>query len=151
MGALTPWKPRHKLERIERRMQDLFDRFFGESGERERPLWKAEAWMPAVESHVENGNLVIKTDLPGIDPKEVSISVTGNQLTIEGERKQEEKKEEKDYFYHELSYGKFSRTMTLPAGVDADKVKARCEDGVLEITMPAPKELASKRIQIEAK
>ena len=151
MGALTPWRPRRELERIERRMQDLFERFFGESGEQKRLLWKTEAWMPAVESHVENGNLIVKTDLPGIDPKEVSISVTGNQLTIEGERKQEEKKEEKDYFYHELSYGKFSRSMELPAGVDADKVKARCKDGVLEITIPAPKELASKRVQIEAK
>lgn len=151
MGALTPWRPRRELERIERRMQDLFERFFGESGEQKRLLWKTEAWMPAVESHVENGNLIVKTDLPGIDPKEVSISVTGNQLTIEGERKQEEKKEEKDYFYHELSYGKFSRSMELPAGVDADKVKARYKDGVLEITIPAPQELASKRVQIEAK
>ena len=87
---------------------------------------------------------------PGIDPKEVSVSVVGNQLTIEGERKHEEKKEEKDYFYQELSYGKFSRSMTVPEGVEADKVKATFKNGVLEVTMPAPKQLAAKKIQVEA-
>ncbi|MEW6297879.1 MAG: Hsp20/alpha crystallin family protein, partial [Thermodesulfobacteriota bacterium] len=84
-------------------------------------------------------------------PKDVSISVTGNQLTIEGERKREEKKEEKDYFYRELQYGKFSRTMTLPAGIETDKIKATYKDGVLQLRMPAPKELAPKRIQIDVK
>jgi HSP20 family protein len=81
---------------------------------------------------------VIDTDLPGVDPKEVSISVVGNQLTIEGERKREEK-EERAYFYQEAAYGKFVRTITLPDGVDADKAKAHYKDGVLTITMPAPK------------
>jgi HSP20 family protein len=144
-----------ELERMERRMADFFDRFFSEPFFRpsawERPFWRAEVWAPAIESHVENGNLIVKADLPGIDPKEVSISVQGNLLTIEGERKHEEKKEKEGYFYEELAYGKFSRTISLPAGVDADKVKATYKDGVLEITMPAPKELAPKRIQIEAK
>lgn len=143
-----------ELENIQQRMDEMLDRltgrFFG-PGERERSVWGAEMWAPSIESHLENGNLVVKADLPGIDPKEVSISVTGNQLTIEGERKQEKKEEKKDYFYRELAYGKFSRTMTLPQGVDADKVKANYKNGVLEITMPAPKELTSKKIQIEAK
>ncbi|MBI3304495.1 MAG: Hsp20/alpha crystallin family protein [Deltaproteobacteria bacterium] len=152
MRALTPWRPMRELENLYRSMDEMFERlterFFG-PGERERPLWGTEAWAPVIESHVENGNLVVKADLPGIDPKEVTISVVGNQLTIEGERKREEKKEEKDYFYRELAYGKFSRTMTLPDGVDADKVKANYKNGVLEITMPAPKQLASKKVQIE--
>ena len=108
MKSLTPWHPARELEAFERRLSDLFDRFFG-PGERERSVWGTQGWAPAIESKVDNGNLIIKADLPGIDPKEVSISVLGNQLTIEGERKQEEKKEEKDYFYQEVSYGKFSR------------------------------------------
>jgi HSP20 family protein len=105
--------------------------------------------MPAIESRVEGDNVVVKADLPGIDPKEVTISVVGNELRIEGERKKEEKKEEKDYFYQEVSYGKFARAIALPEGVDADKIKANYKNGVLEITMPAPKQLASKKVQIE--
>jgi HSP20 family protein len=139
-------------------MEEMMKDFFDDLGERwltpwerVRPLWRTEEWGPAIESHVENGNLIIKADLPGIDPKEVSISVTGNQLTIEGERKQEKKEEKEDYFYQELAYGKFSRTMTLPGGADTDKIKASCKDGVLQITMPAPKELTPKRVQVESK
>jgi HSP20 family protein len=137
---------------MEHRMRDLFERFWDEGflSSWERPFRKLEGWEPAIESHVENGNLVVKADLPGIDPKDISLSVTGNRLTIEGERKEEAKKEEKDYVYRELSYGKFTRTMELPASVEADKVKADYKDGVLKITMPAPKELAAKKIQIEA-
>ena len=131
-------------------MNDLFERFFGPR-EREHFFWGAEGWIPAIESKIENGNVIVKADLPGIDPKEVSISVLGNQLTIEGERKHEEKKEEKNYFYQEVSYGKFSRTISLPEGVDADKVKANYKNGVLEITLPAPKHLASKKVAIEVK
>jgi HSP20 family protein len=153
MKALTPWRPMRDLDTLRQHMDDLFERmsgrFFG-PGERERSVWGTEALAPAIESHVDKDTLVIKADLPGIDPKEVSISVTGNQLTIEGERKQEEKKEEKDYFYREVAYGKFTRTMTLPEGVDADKVKASYKNGVLEITMPAPKQVTGKKIQIEA-
>lgn len=154
MKAVTPWKPMRELETLQRRMDDLFDRlserFFGPEG-RERSVWGTEGWMPAIESCAENGNLIVKADLPGIDPKEVSISVVGNQLMIEGERKREEKKEEKDYFYQELSYGKFTRTIPLPEGAEVDKIKANYKNGVLEITVPAPKQLAAKRIQIEAK
>lgn len=155
MKSLVPWKPMRELEHLEHRMEEMFDRFFGERRlgvwEMERPMWRGEGWMPVIESHVENGNVTVKADLPGVDPKDVSISVTGNQLTITGERKHEEKKEEKDYFSQEVQYGKFARTLTLPEGVDADKVKANYKDGVLQITMPAPKGVAVKKIQIEAK
>jgi HSP20 family protein len=151
MKALTSWRrPARELDTFERRMSDLFEHFF-RPWERERSLWGTEGWAPAIESKVDNGNVIVKADLPGIDPKEVSISVLGNQLTIERERKHEEKKEEKDYFYREVSYGKFSRTIPLPEGVEADKVKASYKNGVLEITLPAPKQLTSKRVQIEVK
>ncbi|MBM4256719.1 MAG: Hsp20/alpha crystallin family protein [Deltaproteobacteria bacterium] len=152
MASLTPWRPMRELESLQQRMDHLFDRFsdrwFG--GDRPRSVWGSDEWAPAIESHVENGNLIVKADLPGVDAKDVTVSVVGNQLTIEGERKHEEKQEEKDYFYRELSYGKFSRTMTVPDGVDPDKVKASFKNGVLEVTMPAPKQMAAKKIQIEA-
>jgi HSP20 family protein len=151
MDALTPWKPLRELETIQRHMDDIFDRLTGQFfGPRwwEHPRGEVEAWAPAIECHIENGNLVVKADLPGIDPKEVTISVLGTQLTIEGERKRE-KKEDREYFYHELPYGKFSRRLTLPEGIDADKVKTSYQNGVLEITVPAPKQLISKKIPIE--
>ena len=152
MRTLTPWKPMHEMETIQQRMADMFDRFPGFFGpwDRERSVWGTDTWAPALESHMSNGNIVVKADLPGIDPKEVSISVTGNQLKIEGERKQEEKKEETDYTYQEVRYGKFSRMMTLPDGVDAEQIKANYKDGVLEITMPTPKQMTSKKVEIEA-
>jgi HSP20 family protein len=137
---------------MSRRMDDMFDRltreFFG-PGWLERPRLEAEAWTPAIEGHVENGTLVVKVDLPGIDPKEVTISVVGNQVTIEGERKRAKKEEKEAYLYQELPYGKFSRTLTLPESVDADKVKADYKQGVLEITVPAPRQLVSKKIPID--
>jgi HSP20 family protein len=132
-------------------MAELFDRlqerFWG--GERLRSVWGTEHWEPAIESRQEKGSIIVKADLPGIDPKEVTISVIGNELRIEGERKREEKKEEKDYFYQEVAYGKFARTIPLPEGVDADKITANYKNGVLEITVPAPKQLESKKVQIE--
>jgi HSP20 family protein len=153
MKAVTPWRPMRELETIRQHLDDLFERmtegFFG-PGERERSVWGTTALVPALESHLDKDTLIVKADLPGIDPKEVSISVTGNQLTIEGERKREEKKEEKDYVYRELAYGKFSRTMALPEGVDTDQIQANYKNGVLELSMPAPKQIASKKIQIEA-
>ena len=152
MSALTRWRPWREMVSGEHRMEDWFDRFgerFFGPREHERSTWDNGGWYPALESRTDNGNLIVKADLPGIDPKDVSISMTGNQLRIEGERKHEEKHEEKDYFHQELTYGKFTRTMTLPAEVDAEQVKARYKDGVLEITMPAPKELSAKKIAIE--
>lgn len=150
MDALTRWKPMRELETLRQRMDDMFGQltreFFG-PGWRERPRGEAEAWTPAIECRVANGNVVVKADLPGIEPKEVAISAVGNQLTIEGERKRDEKG--KEYFYDEMPYGKFSRTLTLPEGVDANKAKADYTNGVLEITVPAPKQLVSKKIPIE--
>ena len=153
MKSLTPWRPMRELETLQHKMEDMFERLsdrFSAPSERHRAFWREEGWAPAIESRVENGNIIIHADLPGIEAKDVSIAVLGNQLTIEGERKQEEKKEEKDYFYRELSYGKFSRMMTLPEGVDANAVKASYKNGVLEITVPTPKQLESKKIQVEA-
>lgn len=152
MDALTPWKPMRELETLSRRMDDMFDRltreFFGPSWW-DRPRMETATWEPAIECHLENGNLIVKVDLPGIEAKDVNISVLGNQLTIEGERKRGKKEEEAGYFYEELPYGKFARKLTLPEGIDADKITTAYKNGVLEIAMPAPKHLVSKKIPIE--
>jgi HSP20 family protein len=134
-------------------MDDRFDRltreFFG-SGWGERP--RAEAalmWEPAIECHLEAGTLIVKADLPGIDPKDVNVSLLGTQLTIEGERKMEKAEAGAGFMYRELPYGKFTRVLTLPEGIDADKVKTAYKNGVLEISMPMPPQMVSKKIPIE--
>ena len=91
MRSLIPWKPLREMGAMQRRVEDMFEHCFG-PWERERPVWNAEIWTPEVESRMSNGTIVIKAALPGIDPREVSISVTENQLNIKGERKQEGKK-----------------------------------------------------------
>jgi HSP20 family protein len=152
MKALTPRKPRRELDTLSRRMDDMFDRLtreFFSPGWWERPRAEAAVWEPAIECHLENGHLIVKADLPGVEAKDVNISVVGNQLTIEGERKRDKKEEEAGYFYEELPYGKFARKLTLPDGIDADKIKTAYKNGVLELTMPAPKQLVSKKIPIE--
>src|SRR5687767_6985824 len=102
MRTLTLWNPLREMALLPHRLETLFDHLRDSAfapWERDRAPWKADGWMPAIESQVDNGTLMIKADLPGIDPKAVSISVEENRLTIEGERKHEEKKEEKDYRY----------------------------------------------------
>jgi HSP20 family protein len=140
------WNPFREMEHFRRDFDDLFDRFLGrrKRGEKETTLFE-----PAIESYVEGDNLVVRADLPGIDPKNVEITVTGDVLTIKGSR--EEKREEKDrnFVFKEVSYGSFERSITLPQGVKADDFKASYKDGVLELTAPAPKELAPRKVPIQ--
>jgi HSP20 family protein len=101
-----------------------------------------------MESYRKEGNYVMRFDLPGVDPKDLDVHVEGDLLTVKAERKAEEKGPE----YREAFYGKFERAVTLPHGVKAEKITARYENGVLELVVPLPVELAGKKVpvQIEA-
>lgn len=145
MRALTPWRPFPALSTFHKEVDDLFARFFGEEDRwLTRPLTVPVA--PAVETFVRNGEFVVRADLPGIDPKNVELAVEGNRLTIKGERK--EVSEDKERYYREVSFGRFERMLELPPGVDAESIKATYHEGVLEVTMKAPKELAHKKVPI---
>ena len=98
------------------------------------------AWMPSVESYLKDNELIVKCELPGIDPKEVDVTVDENahQLLIKGERKIEKDTKEEAYIHRELTYGTFERRFTLPEGVKADQVKAKFTNGILEISVPSP-------------
>ena len=129
--------------------------------------WPPRLWVRANEQILQKlgaeENLFKEVELTGLlnnsrtldvfdlTVKAVSLSVLGTQLPIEGERQREEKQEPQHYFYQETAYGKFARTIPLPEAVDAEKIKANDKDGVLEITVPAPKDIAAKNIAIEAK
>ncbi|MBP1687768.1 MAG: molecular chaperone IbpA, family [Deltaproteobacteria bacterium] len=150
MKALAPWKPFRELSTLHRDIDELFNRFFGPEEEWLPTTWRSTAFpsMPTIESFVRDGELILRADLPGIDPKGVELAVEGHRLMLRGERKAKEERKEKDYLYREVAYGRFERAVELPEGVDTDSIKATYHDGVLEVTMKAPKEMAAKKVPI---
>lgn len=104
-------------------------------------------WRPAIEMKEEKGKFLVKADLPGVEMKDVKVSVTNNILTVEGERKHEVKEKSDGFFHSERSYGRFFRSIQLPEGAKTDKASAQFMNGVLEITLPVP-EIQQKRLEI---
>lgn len=92
--------------------------------------------------------VIVNAEIPGIDPKEVDISITGNTLTIKGEKKVEKEEKEKQYHRIERNYGSFARIVEIPSLVDAEKIKAEYKNGVLKITIPKSEKIKPKQIHI---
>ncbi|HUA11261.1 MAG TPA: Hsp20/alpha crystallin family protein [Solirubrobacteraceae bacterium] len=138
-GGLTRWEPFAELGELRSRFDRMFDQLADSS---------ARAWTPAVDVERDNGNLVVRADVPGIKPEEVKIENEDDILTVSGQH--EERKEEKDkhFLRRERRYGSFSRSMALPPGVEAKKIKAKTHDGVVEVTIPLPKEPKKEKIEI---
>jgi|SRR5579875_2702250 len=141
MAGLIPWRPFRELDRLMRNWEAAFPRLSEEIEE--------ENFVPPVESYVKNGNLIVRADVPGLDPKDIEVNVLHDVLTIKGERKSDKEVKEKDYVRREVSYGSFERRMSLPTGVAADQVKATFKNGVVEVTVPLPKEIQGKKIPLE--
>ena len=123
-----------------------FDRVFGslfENGGRQM-----QRWVPAMDLVEADDHFVLKADLPGLAEEDVAIEVQDNVLTISGTREAEHERKEKGWYRLERSYGSFNRSLTLPDGVDADKVEANFDRGVLEIRVPKPEERKPRRISI---
>jgi len=119
-----------------------FDRqFFGER--------EPAAARPAIESFVEEGKFIVRTDLPGIDPKNIDIKVVGNVLTIKGTREEKRETKKADFVRSEIRYGSFERSVSLPEGIKAEDLKATYRDGVLELAAPVPKEAVPKEVKIQ--
>jgi HSP20 family protein len=132
-------------------MERMFDEAFGAFG---RPPYRRatmEEWTPAVDAVTSDGELVIRAELPGLKREDVDVTVSNGILTISGERKEEREEKGSGYLLRERRYGSFRRSMTLPEGTDEGKVKARFEDGVLEVRVEGGgKELPeSRRVEIE--
>jgi HSP20 family protein len=149
--TIWPWDPFEEI----REMQHEMDRLFGRFG-MGRDIAKKEAtfgtWVPSVESYLKDKELVFKCELPGVDPKEVEVTVDENthQLIVKGEKKTEKDTKEENYIYREMAYGSFERRFTLPEGVKTGEVKAKFTNGVLEISVPAPEIPKAKKIEIQA-
>jgi HSP20 family protein len=139
------WSPFGDLARIEREMEELVGRF---------PQWpwgeRGRGWAPAIDMIDEKDEVVLRADLPGLDDKDIEVTVQDGAVTIRGERKEEKEEKKEHYYYSERSYGAFARTLMLPAGVEADKVKATFSKGVLEVHLPKAKEAKGRKIEIKA-
>jgi HSP20 family protein len=143
---LKTWEPFKELVGLRDDMDRLFETFFGNLPER-----KDWFWAPVIDVAENNGNIEVKAELPGINKDDLKISVRDNVLSISGERKQESETKDKKFHRIERSYGKFNRIISLPADVDADKIKAIYKDGVLSITLPKPESMKTKEIDVEVK
>jgi HSP20 family protein len=140
------WNPFREMEHFRRDFDDLFDRFFGRG---KRGGKEAAMHEPAVESYIEGDKMVVRADLPGIDPRNVEITVTGDLLTIKGSREDRREEKERNFAVKEVSYGSFARSLTLPQGVKAEDIKASYKDGVLELTAPVPGTMAARKVPIQ--
>jgi HSP20 family protein len=143
---LTPWRPFRELTTLRDEMDRMWERFFGEWPTME-PFRRE--WKPSLDVSETKNNIVVKAEAPGVDPKDIDISLTGDVLTIKGEKRQE--KEEKDQNYHrvERSYGVFARSVRLPQEVQSDKIEASYKNGILKITLPKSEEAKKKEIKIK--
>ena len=143
---LTPWRP-FEFDRIRMEMDRLWDSFL--EGRPVRRVEDDREWLPSVDVSETKNDLVIKAELPGLDTKDIDISMNNGYLTIKSEKKNE--KEEKDENYHliERSYGSFTRSVQLPREVQSDKITASFKNGILKITLPKSEEAKKKEIKIK--
>jgi HSP20 family protein len=150
--AIERWRPFRLLYRRwpEEEMEDIFDRFermFGVPAPRHR----GGGWAPLVEMFDRKDEVLMRADLPGVKKEDIRVSVTGDVLSIEGERKAEEEVKEEDYYCCERTYGKFYREILLPAGVKKEKIESEYKDGILEIHIPKAEEVKPKEIEVKVK
>ena len=147
MFELEPWRRRveNAPAAFRREFDDLMQRFFGA----ERPDWlSGRGFSPAVDVTENDSEVLVKAELPGIDQKDIEVSLSGDVLTIKGEKREE--KEEKSESVHriERSYGSFSRAFTLPCEVKSEAVEAKFKDGVLSLKLPKSETSKKKSIKI---
>ncbi len=149
---LQVWKPFRELapfrefDRMRREMDRLWDSFF-----ERRPVKIEEGaeFLPALDLAETGNELVVKCEVPGLDPKDIDISLSDGMLTIKGEKKQEREEKEADYHLVERSYGAFTRSIQLPKEVQSDKINASYKNGILKITLPKSEGAKKKEIKIK--
>jgi HSP20 family protein len=128
-------------------MDRMWDEFFHETPFARR----LTEWTPLVDMSETKDNFVVKAELPGLDPKEVNVTVSGDILTIKGEKKQEEEEKDEHRHYMERFYGSFQRTFRLPDNVKTDQIEATFDKGILKVTFPKTEETKKKEIEIKVK
>ena len=149
--ALTPFRGfLDSQSEFDRMFNDVMRDFLGRTAGRTGRGTQEQSWAPRFAAYSKDGDLVLHADLPGVSLEDVDITLDGNVLTISGERKIRTQEEGVSYYLNELPHGAFRRSVSVPEGVDADSIKARFENGVLEVVLPgATTQLEPTRIAIE--
>lgn len=141
--TLTRWDPFREL-------QDRMNRMFEDTGRG----WRSDepssttTWSPAVDIYETQSEILVQAELPGVDRKDISLHLEKNVLTLKGERRFEKETNQENYHRIERAYGGFSRSFSIPATVEEDKIRAEYKDGILKIALPKKEQVKPKQIQI---
>jgi HSP20 family protein len=146
--AIVRWEPLRELASIQNEMNRLFGTVFDAPATGGNGGSTLRRWMPAMDLVETDDHFVLRADLPGLDEGDVNIEVEDNVLTVSGERKAEHETAKEGYHRVERAFGSFSRSLTLPEGVDAEAVTANFERGVLEVSIPKPEQRKPRKISI---
>jgi HSP20 family protein len=134
---------------VERWFDDFFRRPFSFYGLPRLRFGDVEEILPSMDMYEDKGDLVLKAELPGMNKEDIEVTLTDSSITISGEKKKEDEVKKHNYYKMERSYGSFSRSFSLPAEVQADKVTSKFKDGVLEIRLPKSEQAKSKEVKIQ--
>ena len=148
--ALIRWEPVRELSSIQNEMNRLFNTFFDAPSAGENSGTSLRRWIPAMDLVETDDDFVLRADLPGLSENDVNIELEDNVLTISGERKAEHEERKEGYYRVERASGQFTRSLTLPEGVDPDAVKASFDRGVLEVRVPKPEQRKPRKVTISA-
>jgi HSP20 family protein len=140
------WEPFEEVGGLRRPMDRVFDELLMRTPRRTTP----EEWAPPVEMFETTNEVIVRAELPNIDAKKVDITVTEDTVTLRGETKHEEEQKERNYYYHELVYGAFTRTLKLPTDVKGTEAKAVYKDGVLEVKIPKAAHVKPIPVKVQA-
>jgi HSP20 family protein len=146
MTTLVRWDPVAEVDSFQAEMDRVFEGFFGRGGNG----GGTRRWVPAMDLAETEDELVLTADLPGMTEDDIAIEVKDNVLAVSGERRDERSESGRGYHRAERSFGRFSRTLALPRGVDAQRVSAKFDKGVLEVHIPKPEERKPHRVKIGA-
>lgn len=146
--TLVRWEPGREMLSL----RDAMDRLLGESFIRPRAALDTffGGQAPALDMHETDDQVVVEASIPGVKLEEIDIQVTGNVLTIKGERKEEKTEEKANYIYREQAFGSFCRSVTLPSDIDVEKAQAQFEHGVLTLTLPKVEAVKPKSIKVKS-
>ena len=148
--ALIRWEPVRELNTIQNEMNRLFNTFFDAPGTTQGASGGGtlRRWIPAMDLLETQEEFVLRADLPGLSDGDVNIELEDNVLTVSGERKSEHEERKEGYYRVERASGSFSRSLTLPEGVDPQRIKASFDRGVLEVRIPKPEERKPRKVAI---